>query len=144
MGLKSRTKGKTFERAIARQLRAVWPDTVIRRASQAERAHNPDVFVEHGPLVLKLLWLELQDAAHPTPAAKLEQAEVDAGNYFQASGQRRWPVVVWHRIRERTIHVTLRVSVLDALRGNQWGGFDRTIVTLSLNDLIATLQRRTT
>ena len=140
MGLKSRTKGKVFERAIARRLRAVWPDTVIRRASQAERAHNPDVFVEHGPELLKLLWLELQDAANPTPAAKLLQAERDADAH--RGERRRWPVVIWHRIRERTINVSLRVSVLDALRGHPWGDFDTTMVTLDLDDLISILQRR--
>lgn len=140
MGKMQRQKGKVFERKIAARFRETWPDTIVRRASQAERAHNPDVFIENGPMLLQSLWLELQDARQPTPLDKLEQAERDVD--AKRDGRPRAPVVIWHRLAERTIWVTLRASVLDALRGNPWGDFDRTPLTLDLDDFIAMLQRR--
>ena len=112
MGLMQREKGKRFERAVADQLRTRYPKAIVRRASQAERADNPDVFAEGCP-VLERLWLELQDARQPTPLAKLAQAERDAAAW--AASRRagaRWPVVVWHRLGERTTWVTLRLAVL--------------------------------
>jgi hypothetical protein len=45
MGLMQREKGKRFEREIAMVIRTRWPLVLVRRASQAERADNPDVFV---------------------------------------------------------------------------------------------------
>lgn len=141
MGLLSRTKGKTFERKIARMFRERWPDAVVRRASQAERADNPDVFIEGGPPMLSLLWMELQDARNPTPIAKLEQAE----NYVENWNTRRMiigpgdrmPVVVWHRLGERTISVTFRTETLDQLRGIRgWQFGDGVPVTMSLDHFL--------
>lgn len=143
MGKMSRTKGCVFERKIARVFRAAWPDTVVRRASQAERAHNPDVFIESGPTWLRHLWLELQDARQPNPLAKLEQAERDVDAKREPEGVRRIPVVIWHRIHEKTVHATLRASMLDVIRGNPWGDFDSTPLTLTLDDLITILRRNT-
>lgn len=120
MGRMQREKGKRFERDIAGRLRDRWPDVVVRRASQAERADNPDVFSEGHP-VLDLLWLELQDARAPTPYAKLEQAERDVDMFHEKRVHvpgitlRRLPFVVWHRIGERTIYVTSRMWALGAL-----------------------------
>lgn len=112
MGLMQREKGKRFERDIADRLRKRWPEAIVRRASQAERADNPDVFAQGHP-VLERLWLELQDARQPTPLAKLAQAERDAAAWVGARGRGvRWPVVVWHRLGERTTWVTLRLAVL--------------------------------
>lgn len=113
MGKISRTKGRSFEQAIARKLRERWPDMDVRRSSQAERAYNSDVFVTGHP-VLESLWLELQDARNPTPAAKIVQAErdIDAGGLIAT----RAPVVVWHRLGERVVHVTTRLWVLDKMR----------------------------
>src|SRR5690348_17139606 len=100
-----REKGKRFERQIAAVLRGVWPDAVVRRASQAERADNPDVFVEGGPALLRRLWLELQDAAQPTPALKLAQANGDRREWeHKRPGEpERYPVVIWHKLGARTI-----------------------------------------
>lgn len=116
MGLMQREKGKTFERKVAAVIRERFGVTV-RRASQAERADNPDVFVEVGPTPLTRLWLELQDARQPTPGKKLAQAENDATAWQDArSGMSgyvsRWPVVVWHKLGERTVWATMRLNTL--------------------------------
>src|SRR5690606_5462339 len=109
-----REKGKRFERTIAAELRKHWPAAVIRRASQAERADNPDVFIEGATATLSRLWLELQDARHPTPERKLEQAEDDANAWLsrrlhQPDVLERYPVVIWHRFGERTIYASTRL-----------------------------------
>lgn len=111
-----REKGKAFERKVAAMIRAKWPKALVRRASQAERAHNPDVFVEGGPRILQRLWLELQDAAHPTPHAKLEQAVRDVAcdprRRALASDDYRIPVAVTHKRGAREILVTMNVGDL--------------------------------
>lgn len=142
MGLMQRTKGKVFERAIAAQVRERWPGVIVRRASQAERADNPDVFAE-GHSVLDRLWLELQDAKAPTPIAKLEQAErdVEAFHGKRVSGSpRRVPVVVWHKLASRTIWVTARLWVINNLAGWVSGpkasAVGRQVVTLELDDFL--------
>lgn len=114
MGLMQREKGKRFEREIAGILRERWPSAIVRRASQAERADNPDVFVEGGPPLLGRLWLELQDARKPTPEAKLEQAERDSSAWFmrREERERRLPIVIWHRLGERSTWATMRLTTL--------------------------------
>jgi hypothetical protein len=116
MGLMSRQKGKTFERRIAAIIRDEWPSAIVRRASQSERADNPDVFIEGGPPLLARLWLELQDARSPDPRGKLAQAEGDvlAWQARRATAD-RLPVVIWHRLGERTTWATLRLSTLLAI-----------------------------
>ncbi len=113
MGLMQREKGKRFERDIASQLRERF-GVHVRRASQAERADNPDVFIETGPMKLTRLWLELQDARQPTPEKKLEQSERDAAAWEAKRDNfvPRWPVVVWHRLGERKVYATLRINTL--------------------------------
>jgi hypothetical protein len=141
MGLMQREKGKRFERGIASEIRERWPDAVVRRASQAERADNPDVFVEGGPPALRCLWLELQDAKSPTPAAKLEQAIRDVTAWQDRRGLSssrswaRWPVVVWHRLGERTTWASLPLWVLRMLTGMERGIGDDLVVTLELSSL---------
>jgi len=107
-----REKGKAFERRVAAMIRERWPNAIVRRASQAERAHNPDVFVEGGPLILRRLWLELQDSAHPTPHAKLEQARNDVASdpRMYEIGHSRIPVAVTHKRGAREIVVTMNVG----------------------------------
>jgi hypothetical protein len=109
-----REKGKSFERKIARILRQRWPGALVRRASQAERAHNPDVFVEGAPRILQRLWLELQDAANPTPSAKLAQArrDVDADPRQHAIGEHRIPVAITHKLGAQSISATIGVMDL--------------------------------
>lgn len=109
-----REKGKAFERKIARMIRARWPCALVRRASQAERAHNPDVFIEGGPKILNRLWLELQDSAHPTPSAKLAQAVRDVGadpRRYQR-GEHRLPVAITHKLGSPTITATITLHDL--------------------------------
>lgn len=136
-----REKGKTFERAIAAQARLIWPDSIIRRASQGERADNSDVFFEHGPPLLKKLWLELQDAANPTPSVKMTQAEGDIASVKARGGNGdRYAIVIWHKLRARTINVTMRAGTFDVLRGcgfpldNPLSAFRHALITMDLRD----------
>lgn len=145
MGRMQREKGKRFERDIANVFRERWPNAVVRRASQAERADNPDVFVADGPELLKQLWLELQDARDPTPGAKLVQAEGDIAHRHYHRG--RLPIVVWHRLRERRVNVTTRLWVVDEVRGKAHDrggitGIDDVEVTLDLDEFLDVLQQR--
>jgi len=134
MGRMQRVKGKSFEQAIARLLRARFPHVEVRRAMQAERAYESDVFITGEPR-LERLWLELQDARKPNPLLKLAQAERDimavlAGDGPLVLALDRQPVVVWHKLRERTIHVTTRAWVFDELRGSP--SSDNTVITMEL------------
>lgn len=134
MSKMQRVKGKVFEREIARLLRERWPGADVHRSSQADRARNSDVVVVGGPLAASSLWLELQDAARPTPEKKLEQAERDV----QAGGGERLPVVIWHKLREREIWATCRLQTLvtlgDMAQGRQvlWPH----VVTMPLEDFL--------
>lgn len=130
MGLMQRNKGKRFERQLATIMRSHFPDAIVRRASQADRAHQSDVYVTGGPPLLSRLWLEAQDAAAPTPIAKLLQAERDVGDRSHLL-----PVVVWHKLRQQTIHATLRLGTLDAIRCFTTARRD-SVVTLELRDLL--------
>lgn len=143
-----REKGKTFERKVARILRARWRHALVRRASQAERAHNPDVFVEDGPRVLRRLWLELQDSAHPTPSAKLAQARRDiaADPRRYEIGDRRLPVAVTHHLGSTKILATMAIGdVLDVL-GVPMGGpaIEAGEVTMRLDTLLSFVERGVT
>lgn len=99
-----------FERKIASLLRERWPDAVVRRANQTEKAYESDVFFEEGTSLLKALWLECNDAIAPNPLVKLLQAERDIS--LLKDGRTRHAVVVWHKKRCRDIHVTLRYKDL--------------------------------
>lgn len=148
LGRMKRTKGRAYEQAIARMLRARWPHVEVRRATQSERAYESDVFITGEPR-LERLWLELQDARHPNPLLKLAQAERDCG-YATATergvrGVRgvlaldRQPVVVWHKLRERTIHVTTRAWVFDELRNSP--SSDNTVITMELGAFLDVVGR---
>jgi Holliday junction resolvase len=154
MGAMQRRKGKVYEREVARILRAEFPTADVRRTSQADRAGNSDVIVTGAPL-LEQLWLELNDARDPNPLVKLQQAEHDIELARPSRGgvAIRLPVVIWHRIRERSHQVTTRLWVLDAIRGCPHGAFeelakhgpldvdlDEAAVTLDLCEFIAILK----
>ena len=132
MGKKSRTKGRAFEQKIARKLRAIWPAATVRRSSQAERAYQSDVFIEGGPPLLSQLWLELNDARNPNVRAKLDQAEEDVAAIGDIAGL---PVVIWHRLGQRSIQASMRLWTLAAL------AYDKTdhspeIVTMDLGSFL--------
>jgi hypothetical protein len=154
MGLMQRNKGKRFERLIAAKFRERWPDAIVRRASQAERADNPDVFVEGGPPVLSRLWMELTDARTPNVLGKLAQAEGDVCGWHEAREETGWrtsrrprcPVVIWHRLGERTINVTARywvVRMLDGDWSNEWLPCHEQVMTMSLDDFLSLLGEST-
>lgn len=106
MGLISRRKGRAFEQRIAREFRQRWPEALVRRASQAERADNPDVFIEGGAPLLSSLWLEMHDARNPIVVKKLAQAERDVRDLHVPRSC--VPIVIWHKLGERSIQVTMR------------------------------------
>lgn len=115
MGMLSRRKGRSYEQRIGRMLREQWPGVEVRRSMQNERAFNSDLYVVGGSSKLERLWLELCDGRKPDPNKKLQQAEYDIA--MSAKNDNRLPVVVWHRIGERTSYATTRLWVLDAVRG---------------------------
>lgn len=149
MGRMQREKGKRFERTIADVFRKRWPEAIVRRASQAERADNPDVFVEGGPAVLAELWLELQDARAPDPRSKLYQAEADVLSWQARRGQpvdrvrSRRVVIVWHKLAERTTWVTMRLcTLLELLEPNHLRlGQPAELVTMDLDAFLKHIDR---
>ena len=136
-------KGKTFERKLATVFREHWPEAVVRRASQADRAHQADVYVTGGPPLLSRLWIEANDARKPQPLVKLEQAERDVTGrsitHPIAARDNRLPVVIWHKLREQTIHVTMRLWTLDALRSNLHV-VSEVVTTITLDDFLGVLR----
>lgn len=138
MGLKSRTKGKVFERQVAAVLRARWPEALVRRASQGERADEADVFATGHP-ALEKLWLELHDAARPHPIDKLYQAERDVLAARKKGGRRRLPVVIWHRIRERVINVSTRMCIVNELASGYHDEDCQAVITMDLEAFLALL-----
>lgn len=139
MGKPSRDKGRRFEQRIATDLRVAFPAAIVRRSSQAYGAYEPDVVVEgEAPLMVRRLWLELTDGAHPDPGVKLAQAERDSE---RASPGAWLPVVVWHRTGERTTWATLRLGTLCEIaratcEPGDWAG---AVVTLDWAELLRRL-----
>lgn len=144
MGLLSRTKGKTFERKIAREFRLRWPDALVRRASQAERADNPDVFIQHGPPLLSSLWLEMHDARNPTPTKKLAQAELDVLTASEYGHAAHLPIVIWHKLSERSIQVTMRSWAFAWLAYEQSYPESQYVVTMDLDSFLRILESAAT
>lgn len=105
MGKFSRDKGRRFEQRIARILRERYPDVAgtIRRTMQFRGGLQ-----EGADVAFPGLWFELQDAARPTPRAKLIQALRD-------SPPEATPVAVTHKTGSRTVLVTLRLCDLREL-----------------------------
>ena len=138
-----REKGKVFERKIAAVLRTRWPGAIVRRASQAERAHNPDVFIERGPRILERMWLELQDSAQATPAVKLSQAtrDVERDPRTYPPGQHRLPVAITHRLGSRTVEATLNLGDLMDIVEPSWIHAEDGDITMPLDTFLAIVQR---
>lgn len=122
IGRRSRQQGKEYERAVATYLRERYPGVDVRRASQAERAANSDIFVvspgPKGPEVLTRVWWELTRSVSPNVSAKLAQAEGDCLRNGHTGGPAwRIPVVVWNlRGARREDSVTLRAQSLNLLQ----------------------------
>lgn len=111
MGKLSRTKGKVFERKVAKLLREEFPEFAedIRRSIQSRAAEESDV------TGIPNVWLELQDAAAVTPLLKLLQAEDDrpAATWF--------PVAVTHKKGTQAIDVTMRQGHYLLLAAGRFG-----------------------
>jgi hypothetical protein len=138
-----REKGKTFERKVSRIIRARWPGALVRRASQAERAHNPDVFVEGGPRILQRLWMELQDSANPTPHAKLEQARRDVAADPRRYETGRVPVAITHKLGATMIHATMNIGDLMEILDPNRSHVEPGEVTMTLGQLLDFVARGT-
>jgi len=134
-----REKGKAFECKVAAIIRERWPEALVRRASQAERAYNPDVFIEGGPRILQRLWMELQDSAQPTPRAKLEQArrDVDEDPRPYPRGEHRLPVAITHQLGSRSIVATMRLDdLMDIAVPNRIHVEERALCTMLLDEFL--------
>lgn len=104
------------------------------------------MFIETGEPILAQLWLELQDARNPNPLAKLLQAERDIRAWCarrnpdginRTLASDRFPVVVWHRLGERSIQATTRLWVLLALTsGAPWTPGRDQVVTMPLDSFL--------
>lgn len=133
----SRRKGRRYEQQVCRLLRAAFPGREVHRASQAERAREPDVSVAGVPI-----WFELEDARDPSPGDKMRQAVRDCAGT-------RWPtpVVVWHLTGARRSQATMRLPHL-VLASVQLGavplvdfpGRDAALATVDLGDALALLR----
>lgn len=130
-----RTKGRAFEQKIARLIRARWAGADVHRSSQADRARDADVVIKGGPTMAARLWLELNDARHPDPGKKLAQAERDIAREEAL----RLPVVVWHRLGERSIQATTRLWVLGMLMGH--AAPHLAVVTMPLDSFLGLVER---
>ena len=132
MGRLQRTKGKVFERWVAQQFREAYPFLDgVRRSQQGAGAEQSDVTGVPG------LWIECQDAARPTPLAKLVQAERDVA---EAKLQGILPIAVVHRAgsSRTSTTVTLRAGAFPRLYGK--GGclekWRTPPVTIGLSDFL--------
>ena len=127
LGKRSRTKGASFERKIANELREIYDpselvaemieaaadkdmhrlrvlhkESCVSRGEQARGAKHPDILCLPCPF-----WLELQDAKGSTynPLRKLEQAESDCDT-------EQWPASVCHQTGKHSIQVCMRYKSL--------------------------------
>ena len=148
MSAMQRRKGANFERKIVRMLKARLPHATIRRGKQSHLADECDVPIVGAGDPWDSLWMELQDARRPTPRLKLAQAIADAQKAAERDGKPRLPMVVWHRLGERTIQVTCPEWVLESAaldRGMTFvepgagDAFDHLIVNMDFADLLAVL-----
>jgi len=144
-----RRKGRAFEQRIARLIRSRFPGVEVHRSSQADRAYDADLVCTGHP-VLERLWLELTDGRAPNVKAKLEQAERDvelACKLTTNPRPMRLPVVVHHRLGERTTYATMRLDTLmlivyrgDADEAPHTGDAGNALVTMSLDDFLEVLR----
>lgn len=122
MSINSRTKGHTFERKVASELRSMFDgekwvsayssakkvdkvrllkSSKVRRGEQSHGALEADVIVSGVPI-----WFELQHANNITPVKKLEQAERDIEHKGEEGS---WiPVSICKETSSRSVQVTMR------------------------------------
>lgn len=97
IGKRSRAKGQTFERLVAKHLQAVFPEA--KRGIGQARSAKEVSDIEGTPW-----WLELKHRKGVDVPGAMRQAEGDTDG--------RPCAVIWRENAERIIHVTLRLSVL--------------------------------
>lgn len=99
-GRSNKRKGKTFEREIANQFRAVFPNA--KRGIGQARSSKEVSDVDGTPF-----WIECKFRKQVVISSALAQAENDTDG--------RLPIVVWRKIGTRATHVTMRLAVLATL-----------------------------
>jgi len=137
MGLMQRQKGKTFERLVAARLRKRFPTYAeeIKRSIQSRGAVN-----EGSDVQFPGLWIECQDARDPTPRAKLAQAERDNIATNKVSFSDVIPVAVTHKLRARTIQVSMTLGHLNTFADCNLGERPWTFVTIDFDDWLDLLE----
>ncbi len=142
LGRRSKAKGSNFEREVKNQLITLlgpmYPNLIVRRSLQAERAYESDVVVEGDGIPQRILdiWFECNHSNDPNPLLKLAQAVRDTDIASKHSGRRRMPAVVWRKTRSHTDNVTIYIGDLLRVAGcfspsvSDSEATTRTIVTL--------------
>lgn len=136
MGLMQRVKGATFERAVAKILRARWPTATVRRSLQSEQAYESDIVVEGAaPMVAKRIWWECTTGRACNPVRKMAQAVRDIERLQARS---RIPIVVWRRHGSPRLRVTLYLHelVCEVFDG-PGAGYRGPLVEMDLDDFLA-------
>lgn len=151
MGLRSRVKGKTFEREVRDHIQRAFAhldSLTIRRSSQAERAYESDLIIE-GPNIphhLTTLWVECEHANKPNPIKKYAQAIRDCELYVIRMQRPRVPIVCWRGTGERTVRLTTTLFNLNLLLLGIGSGSESEaaplLVTTPLDEALAVLARR--
>jgi hypothetical protein len=146
LGRRSRRKGKSFELVVRDRIllafREKCPGLIIRRSSQAERAHEADLIIEGPgcPARLSMLWVECEHAKAPDPRVKWAQACRDSAEYTRKMAVERYPLVCWRKNGERTLWATAALDSLSMILNNRLpyaGG--SLLVTLRLDDLLSSM-----
>jgi hypothetical protein len=151
VGLRSRVKGKSFEREVGHHFQTAFkplPALTIRRSSQAERAYESDLIIE-GPDVphyLAALWVECEHSNKPNPNKKFDQAVRDAEIYMKRMQRTRVPIVCWRATGERTVWLTttlynMNLLLLDIGAGSASDAAPL-LVTTPLDEALGILARR--
>lgn len=151
MGLRSRVKGKSFEREVRDHIWGAFRHLdclTIRRSSQAERAYESDLIIE-GPNVpyhLASLWVECEHANRPNPVRKWAQAIRDCEAYVTRMQRPRVPIICWRATGERTVWLTTTLYNLNLLLLGIGAGSESDaaplLVTTPLTEALAILARR--
>lgn len=125
-----RAKGIAFERKVANDLKAIFPNA--KRGFQTRGGGKEQCDVEGTPY-----FLELKHCARVNTKAAWQQAEDDQRNN-QGSLPRRPEVVVWQENRKKP-QVMMRLADLAALA---WDDNGEQLVTISYEDWLQLLKEK--
>ncbi len=133
VGRYARTKGARFEREVAEAFKPLFPDA--RRGIGQTRCAGEVCDVEGTPL-----WIETKFRQH----IDLQKAMVQANRARAVKHDPRPPVVIWRKLRARSLCVTCHLGLLTAL----WTGEQlntthgsSTLVHLDFEDWLGIVRR---